>query len=232
VVGFFIWYTLGNRSSSHATCFHELPIAIVIGQRVELWDDRMKFDRIKRLVKNLTLADLMLPAIFLLMAGWAWIEYSLGYKLYGLLIVVFSFGLAINRKRYSIFLAIAVLVIIYLLTPVIDTLLLIKQSNLAFIQSPGESLINILSPDSGQNVLPEPVQQMLSLLHTHQVESYQISDLLNKNTLIKQRIVEAAWPIKMESTSPYHLLLLEEINNDSNCTVIDRRKDIALEYCP
>ena len=191
----------------------------------------MRVAIIKRLKHHLTKEKLKLLANLLLLAAWGLIEYSLGFKIYGVFIIVFFLGLTILRKRYFTFLAISVLVVIYINTPAIDSLLNIKQSNLAFIQSPGESLINIMSPKSGQSVLPAHVQEMLSLLYTNQVDSYQLSVQLNKETLIKQRIIEAAWPIKIETTSPYHLLLLTEINNDSNCMVIDQRKDVALAYC-
>jgi len=131
-------------------------------------------------------------------------------------------------------LVVSVLVIVLFHTPTINTLAELKKSNLSTIQDFKLSLTNIFSPNSGQEVLPVQVRQMLSLLQTHHIASYQLSNQLDLNLLIKQRIVESAWPIKMDKRSPYLLGLVEEIKRTPiwrNCAVIDQREDVTLVYC-
>lgn len=162
---------------------------------------------------------------------WALIQYSLGNRFYGLFIIAFFLILAISRQLSFMRIAASVLVIVLFITPTIDTWTKLKQSNLSTFQHPKRPLANIFSPNSGQEVLPVQVQRMLSLLHTHHIASYQLSNQLDRDIEIKQRIIEAAWPIKMDSTSSYLLSVLTETKNNPTCLVIDQNKDIALEYC-
>lgn len=124
-----------------------------------------------------------------------------------------------------------VLIIILFKTPTIEAWTNLIQANISTVQHLKLSPSNIFSPNSGQEVLPVQVQQMLSLLQTHQIGSYQLSNQLMQNPLIFQRTIESAWPIKMEGKSSHFLIAIEEIKNYASCVQIDQREDVALVYC-
>ena len=166
-----------------------------------------------------------------LLGAWALIQYSLGNKIYCLFIIIFFLILALPRRQNLMLLTIPVLVIVLFNTPILDTGTELKQWNLNTVQNYKRTLINIFTPNSGQEVLPGQVRQMLSLLKSNHVISYRLSRQLHRDPLIMQRIVESAWPIKMDPASPYLLNLPDEPNNDPACTVIDHRKDVVLANC-
>jgi hypothetical protein len=134
------------------------------------------------------------------------------------------------------FLIVPIFLIAFLSTSTISTWTELKNSNLSSLQSIKVPLINIFTPNSGQDTLPSQVQEMLSLMQAHYIESYQLSTQLNQATqsnfiLIKERIIEAAWPLKETTTSPYILYLLAKTKVGPNCVLIDEREDVGLEYC-
>jgi hypothetical protein len=91
--------------------------------------------------------------------------------------------------------------------------------------------MNLTTPHIGEHMLPSSVQEMLALLRSHQVDSYQISGKIMKNTLLHQRIVESAWPRKMSAKSNYKIIFISEFDNSSGCREIDRKKEVALVFC-
>jgi hypothetical protein len=194
----------------------------------------MKIERLKKMFTacNLTMEKRKRLAHIFLLGFWAVIQYSLGNGLFGLFIVaLLIITLIMPRPPYFAIIAATVLIIALFYTPTIDTWTVLKKSNLSTFQTPKLFLRNIFTANSGQEVLPVYVQQMLPLLQTHHVTSYQLSDQLSQDPLIKQRVIEAAWPIKMDRKSAYILILLKQINNNPACVVIDQREDVALEYC-
>jgi len=62
---------------------------------------------------------------------------------------------------------------------------------------------NLTTPHAGEQVLPSAAQEMLALLRSHQVVSYNLSGKIVNHILLHQRIVEAAWPRRMSPES-YH----------------------------
>jgi len=193
----------------------------------------MKFESLKNKLSshNLTPEKLERLVHLFLLGAWALTQYSVGNKFYGLFIIAFFVILVIARPPSFLLLAASVLVIVLFNTPTIDTLAQLKLSNLSAGKHPRPFLTRIFSPNSGKEVLPIQVQQMLSLLQEHQIASYQLSNQLDSDPLLKQRIIESAWPIKMDSASPYLLSSLEETITNPACVVIDQRKDVALADC-
>ena len=92
-------------------------------------------------------------------------------------------------------------------------------------------LNNLLTPGSGLEVLPEEALQVLSLIEANEVESYQISPLLNDDYHIMQRIVESAWPVRMKENSPHVFIRVEELPDFSSCQLVDQKELIALVFC-
>lgn len=168
----------------------------------------------------------------ILLSLWAFLQFTWGDKLYILFIIMIFLLLILNRPPRFMLVAGLVLAIVLFTTPTIATWTALQQSNLHTVQNLESSLTNIIIPNSGKEALPKKVQRMLELLHTHHIASYRLSNRLEQDIEIKQRITESAWPIKMESTSPYLLVLVDEINNYSPCTEIGQKKDVALVYCP
>jgi hypothetical protein len=107
----------------------------------------------------------------------------------------------------------------------------LKQSNLGTFQDLNSPLSNVLSPNSGQEVLPPRVLQMLNLLKSNNISGYDLSNYLVQDKLTYERIIESAWPIKLKRKSFQLLCSIEEINFYPNCEVIDQREDVALVRC-
>ena len=194
-------------------------------------------DKLKLIKENLLLGhksiakkfDLWIG--FILLVIWAVFQYSKGYEFYALFLIVVFLILLIARPSYFVLVAISVLIFIPQTVPTLDTLVRLKMANEKALYMTNETLNSIFTPGAGIEVLPPAALQGLQLLQTHQVENYKISDRMFHDLLIRQRIVESAWPIKMEDSSPYLLVFLDEINNNPACTEIDKEKDIALVYC-
>ena len=91
--------------------------------------------------------------------------------------------------------------------------------------------LNLTTPHIGEYVLPSTVQEMLALLRSHQVVSYQISEKIMNDPLFHQRIVESAWPRRVSPESNYRLILIPELDNSSNCREVERRKEVVLVFC-
>ena len=163
--------------------------------------------------------------------AWALIQYALGNKFYALFIIAFFLILAKPRPLNFMLIAISVLVIVLFKTSTPITGAELSEQNLNAIQNYKITLFHVFTPDSGQEALPSTVRYMLSLLKSNHVTSYQLSDQLYQNPLYMQRIVESAWPIKMDGTSSYRLSLSDEINDNTACTTIDQMKDVVLAYC-
>ena len=163
---------------------------------------------------------------------WALLQLAWGNKFYVFFIVIISLLLIVNRPLRFMLVVGLILAIVFFTTPTIATWTGLQQSNLHTVQNLESSLTNFIIPNSGKEALPKKVQHMLFLLRTHHIADYRLSDRLKQDIEVKQRITESAWPIKMENTSPYLLVLIDELNIYSTCTEIGQNKDVALVYCP
>lgn len=171
--------------------------------------------------------------LYIFMLGvWALFQYRQGNELYAIAIILLYALLSMPRFRNFTLVAACVLVILVFKMPTVETISEIKNTNLKAFQSFKPSLNTILTPNTGLEVLPKGARQMLELVKIHSVPDYRLSDSLLQDPLISQRIIESAWPIKMEITSRYLFLLTPEITNYPACDKIDRRDDIILAYCP
>jgi|GEM_PF-2357526 len=187
----------------------------------------MKIDNRKKLIPQIHKSLIYLPIIGM----WALFQFYNGNKLYSVFILMFFIASVIFRRAYFALVMVSVVVILALYSPVLETWKNLRRSNLDAVQSPRQTLTSIFAPNSGQEVLPFRVQQMLSLLKTNRITSYQLSDQLNSDILINQRIIEAAWPIKNDPEAQHVLRYLNETMKQPSCIVVDKRKDIALDYC-
>jgi hypothetical protein len=128
--------------------------------------------------------------------------------------------------------AAAILLVIGFKTPVIDTGSKVAQSNLSTARHLSDSLAQLFSPNSGQEVLPGQVRAALALLQNFPVASYRLSPSLEQVEWVRQRMIEAAWPVKMENTSAYLFCSPEEFKDTPGCDLIGQREDVVLAHCP
>lgn len=209
------------------------------------------------LLRNLLSEIKHIPSFqIILLFIWLLINYFLGNILYGIFVLLL-FITCIKIKSAQCIFRITIFIFVFLHLPVIETIHQIRNINLHAVQYPWQTLSFVLTPGSGQEVLPFEVQEMVSLIDKHQLPDYRLSKQLDKNLLIHQRMLEAAWPSKMDvSTSPLiHSLDLSDINlplpldhtvssylfisvnerniaeDDPEFTLIDKREKVALVYC-
>jgi len=167
-----------------------------------------------------------------LISIWVLFQYGQGNELYALFMILFFFALSVYRSRNFTLIITSVLVIILFKMPVLDSWIEIREANLATFHSFKPSISRLLTPDSGRDVLPTTVQQMLSLLQENKITEYRLSDTFEQDPLIQQRIIESAWPAKKNAASPYLLCSIGEFKNMTACIDIVREKDVILVYCP
>src|SRR6266568_4667976 len=72
------------------------------------------------------------------------------------------------------------------------------------------ALRNLVTQNSGEEVLPSLVRDMLALLRRHDVQEYAISPEISANLVLHQRVIESAFPKRMVPTAHYLLALAEE----------------------
>lgn len=169
---------------------------------------------------------------FFLLGAWSIFQYIRGNELYAAYIVLLYLILLMPRPQNFALVAVSVLVIVLFKTPVLDAWIEIRDTNLRAFQSFKPSISRLFTPDSGREVLPSEVQQMLSLLQENKITGYRLANSIEQDPLISQRIVESAWPMKKEAASPYILYPIEEIADLTGCVEVAKGKDIALVRCP
>ena len=93
--------------------------------------------------------------------------------------------------------------------------------------------LNLKTPHAGEHILPTAVQEMLTLLRTRHIEDYRISEkiAIAENGLVHQRIVESAWPTKLDLRSHNKLLFISEWDASPQGMEIERKKEIILVFC-
>jgi hypothetical protein len=72
------------------------------------------------------------------------------------------------------------------------------------------ALRNLVTQNSGEEVLPSLVRDMLALLRRHAIQEYAISPEISVNMVLHGRIIESAFPKRMVPTAHYLLALAEE----------------------
>jgi hypothetical protein len=169
-------------------------------------------------------------AFLFLLLSWAIFTYSSGNGLLGTLILVFVFLIPF-RVPYSIPVTALVLVLVLFQTPIVKTGSAIVEANTSILENPGQALNYLFTPASGQAGLPAQARRALSLLQEHNIDRFQMSNRVLDDPLISQRITEMAWPRKTNASSRYLIFFLNEEKDYPACTIVDSKKDVALEYC-
>lgn len=87
---------------------------------------------------------------------------------------------------------------------------------------------NIRNPRSGESVLPVPVRDMIALIREHHLPNYRFSPNIGNDALLRQRLVEGAWPVRFAPDSPHLLLLASE---RTACALREARNEVLLADC-
>jgi hypothetical protein len=172
------------------------------------------------------IAGLVLVCLF------AMIEWHFDNRFYAIFIICFYIiALFFRKKRYFDIIIPVILTFCIFNTLLPDCILLIKKTNVPSIQHPKGVLVNLFAPNTGLEVLPVPVQDMLRILKKTNKETYKLSPEISSDGEIMQRIVEAAWPRKLEETSPYIFINSDESDQYKLCEVVDDLEDLTLVDC-
>lgn len=167
-----------------------------------------------------------------LVCVFAWIEWRFKYRFYPVFIVcIFIVALLFQNRRNFDFIIAIIMVFFILNTTTPNNLSQIKELSGQFIQNPEEGLFQAFTPNTGLEVLPRPVQNMLIMINENSINSYRLSPKFLENKELEQRIVESAWPIKLEETSPFIFITTDESDQYQNCTIIDDSEDLTLVDC-
>lgn len=172
-----------------------------------------------------------LLVVFILLIVWAVIMFSHGHRAYSIFIIAFFLiSLLLPKPSFALVL-VSVISYIFLSSVSLPALAEIRSTINKAVEHPKEPLENLFTPRTGLNVLPEQVQQMLGLIDDHNITSYRLSPLVSEDYHTVQRIVESAWPIRMDEESPYIFTAPDEIQDYSNCDLVDQSEDVALVNC-
>jgi len=162
----------------------------------------------------------------------AFIAWQLENRFFAIFIVLFFIvALYFKRRRYFELIIAAIIIFTLFNTLTLDSLLILTKSDLPSIQHPKAGLSDLFTPDSGQGVLPPKVLTMISILKENGIESYKLSEEFSNDVVIYQRIVEGAWPIRLEETSPFVLIASDEIVDYQDCMIIEEKEDVVLVNC-
>jgi hypothetical protein len=176
--------------------------------------------------KLLIAVELLLVVVFVL------IEWKLENRFFAIfLFVFFVSALFLQNRSYLNFIIPIILIFMVFNTLLVDCLILIKNVDAPVIQHPKSEINTLFEPNAGLEVLPIPVQNMLSMIKDTKIENYQLSPEFLQDAEIMQRIVEGAWPVKMEETSPYVFINTDEIDQYNNCSILADSEDLTLVDC-
>jgi hypothetical protein len=89
----------------------------------------------------------------------------------------------------------------------------------------------IQTPLTGEQALPPPVQSMIALLRSNQIEFFRYSETIEKNEEFRQRVIEGALPIRY-APNAHHLILFTGEPLPQNCWPIAGQEGVTLAYCP
>jgi phosphoglycerol transferase MdoB-like AlkP superfamily enzyme len=172
-----------------------------------------------------------LLVVFILLVGWAVINFSHGHRAYSIFIIAFFLISFLLPKPSFALVLISVISYMFLSSVSLPALAEIRTTINNSVEHPKEPLENLFTPHTGLDVLPVQVQQMLGLIDDHNLTSYRLSPMVSADYHTVQRIVESAWPIRMDEESPYIFTDPDEVQKYSACELVDQAEDVTLVNC-
>lgn len=154
-----------------------------------------------------------------------------GHLLLAVLIVVFSIVAVVIRRPSLVFLLAPVFLLLIFKAQPLNTFGSLREQFTALMSKPEEYLENLFTPNSGTEVLPEEALLIHELVRQFDVSNYWLTDDLQEDNEIKEKIIESVWPVQIDSNSPYVFGYADEFSDRSDCMVIGSCQDIELGYC-
>lgn len=153
----------------------------------------------------------------------------MGNTLYALLVVALFLVLSLIVRRRFLYVAVPAMLVMLLSTTVQGTAAALIRSNISMARSFNAQARTILTWESGREVLPLEVQQMLLMLRANKLDTYRVSDQIWRD--FEQRTIEGLWPARLDPASPNRFRLNTD-PADSSCRFIRQRRNVLLERCP
>ena len=192
----------------------------------------MKQGRSSKIREFFTPYRVWLGVVLLLLIGWAAINFTHGHRIYALLIIAFYLVSLLLPKPSFTLVLVSVIAYMFLSSVSLSAFGQIRKTINVAMEHPSQPLNNLLTPHTGLEVLPEPVQQMLVLIDEYAISSYRLSPQMSADYHIVQRIVESAWPLRMSEQATSVFTTLDETDDFPACELIDEAEEVALVNCP
>ena len=170
--------------------------------------------------------------IGVLWGTWLLAHYRYGTKFIGGFFLGLALALVLLRRHHMPMLMVTLAAVLLLTTSVVDTWTALRDSTLNLAMDIKDLAIVVNTPASGLEVVPQEARQAADLLAEASAPTYRLSPALMGNALFQQRIIEIAWPLRLEPLSPYWLYLHQSEALPTGCTLIAQREYVALAYCP
>lgn len=159
------------------------------------------------------------------------INILLSHPLTTILTLLFCFIAMVIKKPNIVLLLTPVLILLIFKSQPLNTFGSLREQFTSFMSKPEYFLTNIFTPKSGMEVLPEQALQIHELIDQFGLSDYWLTDGLQEDNEIKEKIIESSWPVIIDSGSPYVFGYRDEFTDRDGCTVIGTQLDIELGYC-
>ena len=170
----------------------------------------------------------------LVVVGWALVQFALGEWLYASFSLIFFILMTLLQGRTgTVLLGCTALMLVFTRTNVWQGAEHFFQTDAQVAQNLPANLQEILAPDSGKKqALPMLVYYMLQFMQKHPLQDFSLAGQKFQDQKTQQRIIESAWPIRLDPASKNVFVLPDAMADYKTCTVIDQRINVELVRCP
>ena len=139
-----------------------------------------------------------------------------------------------TNNKISFFVAkvglIAVITVL-LFTDSLDSASFLKTNLVKFLYDFKTVQNTIFSPNSGLNVLPIHALELSVILEKNpQIVEFSLSDSLQTDPYLYQRIIESNWPKKFVASSPFLFVKTSELSEFKSLKPLARGESVTLVY--
>jgi hypothetical protein len=167
-----------------------------------------------------------------LLAVWAAFQVLMGNWLYALTLAgLFLLWIIIRPPSFKL-LALAAILLVFFNTPILDGWSRLGQAGRGALANPTSTLTRFFRPNAGLEALPPPARAAVTLLRDHQVDRYILSARFTQDELLRQRVIEAAWPSRLDTGAEFRLVFITELAEVHPCQAVAQEQDVALVRCP
>ncbi len=170
----------------------------------------------------------------LVVVGWTLVQFALGERLYlSLSLILFILMTLLQGRTASVLLGCAALLLVFTQTNVWQGAQHLFEKDAQVAQNMPANLQEILAPDSGKKqALPMLVYYMLQFMQKHPLQDFSLAGQKFQDQKTQQRIIESAWPARLDPVSKNVFVLPDAMADYKTCTVIDQRINVELVRCP